>query len=106
ADLQTQNADFPRRVAAIDACVKAYASYQGLHGAIDDVAELKRLLRGSGVLEFHILADTTSPPSDVRMMIARLADTGPAPVAGDKLRWYAADQPADFQGDHYGFAQD
>lgn len=106
ADLKKQFADFPRRVAAIDAFAKAYGEYKDLNGAIDDSADLKRLLKGSGVLEYHILADNTSPASEVQAMIERLKAKGPAAEAGDKFRWYPVDRPEEFPLNGAGYAQD
>ena len=64
------------------------------------VGEVKRLLKGSGVLEFHLLVeglDLTSP--DVTAMRDRLkpGGKGPAMQAGDDMRWYQVERPEDFQ---------
>ena len=65
---QKQFADFPQRLEALDAFARAYAEFAPVRGALDDAADLKRLLRGSGVLEVHILVDydPANPPASVR----------------------------------------
>jgi preprotein translocase subunit SecD len=54
---------------------------------------------GSGVLEFHILADEQTPVTEVQEMIKRLQTQGPATGTGDKLRWYQASHPEEFSLD-------
>jgi SecD/SecF fusion protein len=98
ADLKKQYADYPARVAAIDSFVKAYDAYNKVKGSIDDAAQLKQLLRGSGVLEFHILAEPGSDISqtDFRQMVQRLQEKGPRVEAGDTMRWFQVDRTEDF----------
>ena len=87
-------------MAALDAFAKAYAEFAPVRGALDDAADLKRLLRGSGVLEFHILVDydPANPPADVRAMIDRLQKRGPIVLGEDTMRWYQVDRPEEFGG--------
>ena len=59
---------------------------------------MKRLLRGSGVLEFHILANTGElQGAEAQDMIKRLKADGDAAHAGDSLRWYQVEKPAEFR---------
>ncbi len=97
ADLKKKFADFPQRLAAIDAFTNEYASYSKVKDSIDDAADLKRLLRGSGVLEFHILANDL-PPQTVAEMKERLLTRGPIVQAGDEVRWYPVEKPEEFRG--------
>src|SRR5438552_1856107 len=99
ADLKKQYADFPARLAAIDNFTKAYQEYAKVKGTLDDSADLKRKLQGSGVLEFHILVDysAANPPPDVHAMIDRLQKRGPVVQARDTMRWYAVDRPEEFR---------
>src|SRR5207302_1741253 len=99
AEFKTKYADFPARVKAIDDFAKAHADYQSSAGALEDANDLKRLLRGSGVLEFHILVDYDhlNPPPQVREMLDRLQKRGPIVQAGDTMRWYVADRPEEFK---------
>ncbi|MCE5184984.1 MAG: protein translocase subunit SecD [Planctomycetaceae bacterium] len=47
--------DFPDRDAKIDKAVGAFDDYRVVGGRLDDPEDLKRMLKGSGVLEFRIL---------------------------------------------------
>jgi SecD/SecF fusion protein len=97
AELKTKFADYPQRLAAIDNFTKEYADYSNVKESIDDAGELKRLLRGSGVLEFHILANDLSAQQQ-QEMIERLKSRGPIAHAGDEVRWYQAEKPDEFKG--------
>jgi SecD/SecF fusion protein len=84
------------RVAAIDRFVTAHAAFDKVKDSIDSAASLKRLLRGSGMLEFHILADPSEPGYGA--MVDRLQSQGPAVQAGDQMRWFEIDQPEQYVG--------
>jgi SecD/SecF fusion protein len=88
-------ARFPDRKALIDKYADLYPRFVAARGDISGAAELKRLLRGSGVLEFRILVQ--DPQSEQPDMIKRLepGGDGPAPQAGDRSRWYVVDRPAE-----------
>src|SRR5262249_13164052 len=96
--LKKQNADYPARLAAIDSFVTAFDHYSKVKGSIDDAAQLKQLLRGSGVLEFHIVADQGSdfPMSQYQIMVQRLHEKGPRVEAGDQVRWFQVDRTENF----------
>lgn len=97
-ELKEKYGDFSARLTAIDHLMQQYDQFKKVRGNIDDAAELKRLLRGSGVLEFHILV--TENTSDVQAMVQRLKQKGPAPQANDKMRWYQVDRPEEFKQQH------
>jgi SecD/SecF fusion protein len=88
---------FPSRQAAIDQFVKAYADYSQVKSSIDDAGDLKRLLKGSGVLEFHIQVLEMNSPQAVAMR-ERLMKRGPRVEANDTMRWYQVDRPEEFRG--------
>jgi SecD/SecF fusion protein len=97
ADLKTKFADFPSRLKAISEFEDRYKDYDTIKLAISGAEDLKRLLQGSGVLEFHILADgVTVSQADLQAMEARLGPEGkgPLPQPGDKIRWMEVDQGA------------
>ena len=99
-ELTAKYADFPQRKAAIEQFQKAYPEYNQVKAAIDDAGELKRLLKGSGVLEFHMLvdgADLSSPEAIAMRKRLEKGGRGPGPQANDNMRWYLVDQPNDFQ---------
>lgn len=94
-DDKSQAAGFAARTKAIDHFQSTYADYNKLKNSIDDAAQLKQLLRGSGVLQFHILADDL-PTSEFQAMVARLHKRGPRVEAGDTVQWFQVDEPGSF----------
>ena len=84
-------ADFPARQAALDQYVASFDRFAQVRNEIDDVADLKRKLRGAGVLEFHILAVDASP-AQVEEMTRRLQAEGPRAKAGDELKWFEVEE--------------
>jgi SecD/SecF fusion protein len=100
ADLKKRFADFPARLGALDSFAAAYKEFATVKGSLEDANELKKLLKGSGVLEFHIVVafDQANPPPQVREMIDRLLKRGPIVMAGDEMRWYQVDRPEEFKG--------
>lgn len=95
-DLKKTHATFPKRSAAMDQFVTRYAAYEGVRGSLDGASDLKRLLQGSGLLAFHILADDVSQ-QQVQEMTERLDKFGPRPRAGDAMQWFLADRPEEFR---------
>ena len=49
--------EFPSYVPAVEKTLVAYDQWSEKRGSLEDPADLKRLLRGAGVLEFRMLAD-------------------------------------------------
>jgi SecD/SecF fusion protein len=94
AALKTKSADFPQRLEAINQFATAYQQFSEVKDSLDDAASLKRLLRGSGVLEFHILANDL-PAQEVQAMEQRLEKKGPRPEPNDTVRWYPVDRPSE-----------
>ncbi|MGE5609604.1 MAG: protein translocase subunit SecD [Bacillota bacterium] len=95
AKLKQQPGDFPQRLQAIDRYVAAYDAYAKSKGTMNDAEDLKRLLRGSGVLEFHIVV---TDPQMIQSMAERLRTEGPTPKAGDTMRWFEIERPDQFKG--------
>ncbi|MGA2500636.1 MAG: protein translocase subunit SecD, partial [Tepidisphaeraceae bacterium] len=88
-----RQADFPSRLKAVDAYIAAYDEYAKMRRSVSDTEELKRMLRGSGVLTFHILVDDSS---EIARMTERLKTEGPMPKKDDTSRWFEVDKPEDF----------
>ncbi|HZZ44908.1 MAG TPA: protein translocase subunit SecD [Tepidisphaeraceae bacterium] len=102
AAIKAEGAGFPARLTAIDNFDQKYVAYAQVKNSIDDAAELKRLLKGSGVLEFHILVeDYTSP--EAQMMVHRLAKSGPVVQSGDNMHWYQIDHPEDWHQQQFAY---
>jgi len=95
--IKQQNSDFPARLAAIDAYNLGLDAYEKVRGNLDDTTDLKRLLRGSGVLEFHILVSRGEAPDQVSRMLDRMKPDGPGPAlqGGDQTRWFQIDPNSD-----------
>ncbi|MBI9017146.1 MAG: protein translocase subunit SecD [Phycisphaerae bacterium] len=88
----------PSLATKVDDLVAAYESYKQVRGQMDDPEDLKRKLRGAGVLEFRILPAQTEIGQDkLKDYQTRLADAGPA-VAGDsEYQWFKIRDPQNFR---------
>jgi SecD/SecF fusion protein len=85
--LESLFAKYPARVGQIKQVVTAYDRWAEKRGPLDSPADLMRLLRGAGVLEFHILA----PAENQEMYsnyIKALEDRGPRARPDDEFAWY------------------
>ena len=87
--------DFPARQAAIDNFLRRHEAYLKVKGTVDDAEGLKRLLRGSGVLEFYI---TVTDPALIEPMVQRLNTQGPGALPGDQMRWFEVERPEEMTG--------
>lgn len=89
--------------------IAAYDAWAKHKADLEDPSDLKRLLRGAGVLEFRILADRdagnptlTTVPSNPQLAqpIKRYTDQltryGPRPKAGDRYAWFPIDNILSF----------
>jgi SecD/SecF fusion protein len=99
AQIKALKAKFPgftARLTAIDDYVAAADTQSKLKNAIGDTEDLKRMLRGSGVLEFHIEVGADdymgADRDEIEKMKQRLAQVGPRVEANDRMRWYVVDK--------------
>ncbi|MCH8343093.1 MAG: protein translocase subunit SecD [Planctomycetes bacterium] len=109
-ELQNLKDEFPHLADDLEGVAAAYDAYAAKRTGFDDPQDLMRLLRGAGVLEFHIAVRASDPqgvnPDDLR---TQLAERGPlntdSLVAGwfpinDLKQWYDTPQQlADLQAD-------
>jgi SecD/SecF fusion protein len=95
--LANLKADHPELAADIDRVVEAYEKWDKQKGKLDGPADLQRLLKGAGVMEFRILAQPT-PENAARYNRYRdqLHQFGPRPRAGDTEAWFRIDNPVAF----------
>jgi len=90
---------FPQRAEAIDAVEDAYDRFNEVSGRLDDPEDLKRLLRGSGVLEFRIMPGQNSKAiseSQIQRYMDRLEKHGPTRAGDDQYLWVPIRTPQDF----------
>ncbi len=81
----------------IEELVRAFDPWSRQRGALDDPADLKRLLLGAGVLEFRILP-TPDPqkPLLYDQYVRDLAKRGPRAKEEDLYAWFEIKNPASF----------
>ncbi len=79
----------PDYAGAIDELAALQADYASKVTGYDDPEDLKRLLRGAGVLEFHIAVSAAAPegvnPDEMRK---QLAERGPGGTDSPVARWF------------------
>ena len=89
--LQAQLPDFADDIAAL---AKSSSEYVGQVSGYDDPEDLKRLLRGAGVLEFRIAVSAAGPegvnPDELRK---QLAERGPGGTDSPVARWFPINDP-------------
>lgn len=101
-ELSAIKTEFPHLAESIDALVAAHDAYAAKRTTLDDPEDLKRLLRGAGVLEFHIAVRDSRPeginPDQLRVQLSEGGPTAAeSTVAGwfrinDLKQWYDTDQ--------------
>jgi SecD/SecF fusion protein len=96
-ELNARYKDSPARLAALKHLEVADVKFKAFKDQVEGAIDLKRMLRGSGVLEFHILVTELNTP-EAQAMIDRLKSKGPAVQALDTMRWYRVDNPDEFRG--------
>ncbi len=77
----------PESQAQIDRILAAYGEYAQNRRSLDDPADLKRLLRGSGVLNFRIVARPEDNVPDLQRLRRELIEQGPRGVRADGFKW-------------------
>jgi SecD/SecF fusion protein len=85
------------RADKIDAVVSAYDAYKKVGGQLDDPEDLKRMLKGAGVLEFRILP--TGEEGNVDELMAyreALTTKGPKQASDSRYLWCEIENPADW----------
>ncbi|AQQ72153.1 bifunctional preprotein translocase subunit SecD/SecF [Limihaloglobus sulfuriphilus] len=82
---------FPARSDEIDNFIEKFDVYKNVRGRLDDPEDLKRMLRGAGVLEFRILpypGDGTLAEYQAKSYIDQLQKQGPKLASDDKFAWF------------------
>ena len=88
----------PQRLKAVDEFLSRDKAMKQLGDTVDDAASLKRLLKGSGVLSYHILVSPRDPQeAGVYSEAAqRLQERGPRAEPGEQAQWFEVSRPSDF----------
>ena len=87
--LSNIKSDYPHLVALIDELVAAHDAYESKRTGFDDPEDLMRLMRGAGVLEFHIAVSPNEAQAlDVDDLRAQLEELGPENTSSTVARWY------------------
>ena len=96
-NLSEIKAKYPTLAAAVDEVVARHAAWRAKRAKLEGPADLRRLIRGAGVLEFRILADPSPEnPTQYDRYRKQLADFGPRPQPGDTYQWFRVDNPVAF----------
>lgn len=95
--LNTWRRRFPQLSTQIDDAVTKCDAWHARRTYVDDPSDVKRLLRGVGVLEFRILAEPDpANPAKYDRYRQVLQERGPAPGPDDALGWFRVDNPVAF----------
>lgn len=98
--IKSMKEKYASRAAAIDAVVSTYDTYAKVGGRLDDPEDLKRMLRGSGVLEFRILP--TPAEVDAAAQVEALTTKGPKGASTTQYTWCEVEDPAMWHTGIYG----
>jgi SecD/SecF fusion protein len=88
--IEERKAEFPDRAAAIDRVVAAYDAYRPYQGQLDDPEDLKRMLKGAGILEFRILPTvgrTELTQNEINRYVETLKEKGPSAASDNNYKW-------------------
>lgn len=94
---------FPARAEKIDAVVAAFSQYRSVRGRIDGPDDVKRMLKGAGVLEFRILPkydDGRSNKTELASYVDALKTKGPKLASDTKYVWIEIENPKDSAWQH------
>lgn len=87
--MQTLVGEYPHLSGVLDEVVVTYDAYQAKRSGLDDPEDLMRLLRGAGVLEFHIAVKGAQAEGvNIQDMRAQLVELGPENTDSLLARWY------------------
>lgn len=80
--------EFPQLADALDRTVAASDEYQARRTGFDDPEDLKRLLRGAGVLEYRIAVRSGTDGLNTTDLRQQLRERGPENVDSPIARWF------------------
>ncbi len=88
--------EYPQRADKIDRVVAAYDQYYPYRGRLDDPADIQRMLKGAGILEFRILPTIGHPQVDTALMetyVETLKTKGPRYASDNRFVWCEIEDP-------------
>lgn len=108
-ELERLKARQPERASLIDEAAVKHDAWAEDKGTLEDPADLQRLLRGAGVLEFRLVAEKNSETAGATILATeeylrepvakyteQLARRGPRPQPGDRYVWLRIADPVGF----------
>jgi SecD/SecF fusion protein len=87
-ELNNIKSEFPQLAAAMDAATAAFDAYHAKRTGFDDPEDLKRLLRGAGVLEYRIAVRPGTEDVSVEELRNQLRERGPENTDSPVARWF------------------
>ncbi|MBY0307305.1 MAG: protein translocase subunit SecD [Phycisphaerales bacterium] len=103
----------PGAAAQLDTIVEKWNAYQRERSTLDDPADVRRLLKGAGVLDFRIAVTVADHHPQEQELRKRLREGGPLTVQSGDARWFklnkvdtwfrSADDYARYEADPVGF---
>ncbi len=100
---------FPERKSQIENLIATFDQYRTVRGRLDDPEDLRRILKGVGVLEFRILPQRSGiKPLDAAEIAVRkqnLETFGPARAADEKYMWVETENndPKEWAAEERGY---
>jgi len=98
-EIQKLKINFPDRINEIGKVIAAYDQYKPYKGRLDDPQDLKRMLKGAGILEFRILPTWEHPDVDMSAMnnyLERLKEQGPEYASDNAYKWLEIENPEEW----------
>lgn len=92
-------AEFPDREAQIDNVIAAFDNYREFQGRLDDPSDLKRMLKGAGILEFRILPTqdrTELSAPEMERYTQALTEKGPKYASDNEYKWFEIENMEDW----------
>lgn len=80
--------EFPQLADALDRTIAASDAYEARRTGFDDPEDLKRLLRGAGVLEFRIAVRPTAEDVNIAELRQQLRERGPDNIDSVVAGWF------------------
>ncbi len=92
--IQRLKTNHPMAAEKIDRVVEAHDRYLANRRGLDDPNDLKRLLRGAGVLDFRIAVTTEEGHPELERLREDLLEKGPRLARASDARWFPIEDPS------------